>query len=643
MLELRDYQQEAVDRAVAWFASGGQTFRFNMCVGAGKTVTSVRTVEALNLTGKRVVVAMHTNELKRQFEAEVKRDRLDKSIRWEFYTYQSLVRKFSELECPDLLIIDEVHQGGLKKEEGSYKTIIDHWNPSKILALSATDYNVDDELFGTKTADSSYIFTFQQGYHNKVLNPGIIRVIHSGLEQMLVNNAGATRNISGDTVEDVVETGKHIGVDYSADETVDAISKAQASEAYDRYMFSERGQAAIFFCASIAQARYIVDELFAGTSIKVALATSADPKAAQDNIKLFSQRRLQVLCTVDMLKEGSNFPFLEVAFDLKPSTANHARTMEQKLGRILRKNPKAPKQPSRFYVVLAAPRAHSWDPDKLSGNAKEEFDKLPEQDKALILGSHELVAHMAVDGKLPAEFTPAQRDVVHENPLVEALDHRLPTRHLAPMTEHRYIVTEAKGGMEIGSFDVGDLYSKQERSVVDTKQILLEMARNGEARPKRGHLLYERLATYTQQSSASYDGDFMNALYGTNPAWIPTRTNAVYNKQMLLYMAANGDQKPSSKSKLGWTFLSYTRPDSFSYDKAFTEKFRVLYPGWLKRGRKAVICHETGEKFTSAHAAAKHFGIDPSAIHGVLFGKYKHAKGYTFSYVDEETTTNTGE
>lgn len=49
---------------------------------------------------------------------------------------------------------------------------------------------------------------------------------------------------------------------------------------------------------------------------------------------------------------------------------------------------------------------------------------------------------------------------------------------------------------------------------------------------------------------------------------------------------------------------------------------------------KSVKCMETGEVFESAEEAANKFGTCRSNINHCANGRYKHAKGFTFSYVD---------
>jgi len=48
---------------------------------------------------------------------------------------------------------------------------------------------------------------------------------------------------------------------------------------------------------------------------------------------------------------------------------------------------------------------------------------------------------------------------------------------------------------------------------------------------------------------------------------------------------------------------------------------------------KAVLCIETNVKYESVNAAAKSIGVCNSVISGILSGRIKHAKGFTFKRI----------
>ncbi len=127
-------------------------------------------------------------------------------------------------------------------------------------------------------------------------------------------------------------------------------------------------------------------------------------------------------------------------------------------------------------------------------------------------------------------------------------------------------------------------------SISLAKQQLLEMARNGEARPVRGkHPLGRRLGKYTNASNGTqYDPKFDKEIRALRPDWFDTAKQA---KQQLLEMARNGEGRPTSgKHPLGQKLCNYTNPNTSHYscyDPEFDKEIRALRPDWFRRRKKA--------------------------------------------------------
>lgn len=111
------------------------------------------------------------------------------------------------------------------------------------------------------------------------------------------------------------------------------------------------------------------------------------------------------------------------------------------------------------------------------------------------------------------------------------------------------------------------------------KQILLEMARSGQAKPINNPLR-KNLRYYTCKSSGRYDPEFTKRIKELNPDWLVPQM--ILNKRLLIDMAAKGELKPSHKTHLGQVFRTYTQKSSKIYDPKFTKKIRGLRPDWLE-------------------------------------------------------------
>ena len=116
------------------------------------------------------------------------------------------------------------------------------------------------------------------------------------------------------------------------------------------------------------------------------------------------------------------------------------------------------------------------------------------------------------------------------------------------------------------------------------KQKLLEMARSGEDRPSgKKHTLGKAVCYYCCPTSGSYDAEFDKQIRELRPDWFITRFDvANQKKQKLLEMARNGEDKPRQrKHQLSMVFQHYTNHNNKCYDSKFTEEIKELRPDWF--------------------------------------------------------------
>lgn len=394
-MKLRPYQQKAQEKAHKYWKKG-RSFRLNMCVGAGKTFTSISIVESLpDIQGKTVIAMFHANNLKNQFEKAVK-DFGKTKAKWKFTTYHSLKQNAHMYDNVEVLIADEAHQGGLSKAEGCHASIIDSLNPPKILCLTATDYNLDKNIYEEKHYDNTYIYSYNDGLQQGFVNEADIITIHTGLNQDVENDIDY-KHLSADNIDELVRMGKKEGVDFSCEESYTSIEKARLVAAISVYFDKEAGEKAIFF----VKTRSLAEEgarLFneaarkAGQSLVAKYTHSLIPNSLEI-ISDFCNKRFDVLFSVKQIQEGFNYPELAVGFDLSPSVSNEARALLQKLGRITRKSPE--KQMSRYYIMLAAPctnRKFSLESAAANSQKAPEFEEMTEEQKEILEENFSLMA-----------------------------------------------------------------------------------------------------------------------------------------------------------------------------------------------------------------------------------------------------------
>jgi hypothetical protein len=113
-----------------------------------------------------------------------------------------------------------------------------------------------------------------------------------------------------------------------------------------------------------------------------------------------------------------------------------------------------------------------------------------------------------------------------------------------------------------------------------SKKRLIDMARTGEARPKKGSKDSNLLREFTSPSKRHFDKEYADAI---SLFWPPNTaefklTRMKENKKLLLEMAMNGNKRPLKSDMLGVAFYNYTKPSSGTYDVIFTENIRKYWP-----------------------------------------------------------------
>lgn len=116
------------------------------------------------------------------------------------------------------------------------------------------------------------------------------------------------------------------------------------------------------------------------------------------------------------------------------------------------------------------------------------------------------------------------------------------------------------------------------------KTTLLNMAKNGEPKPKSTTKIGKAFISYTCKSSRIRDFNFIKQITEHSPNWLASKSERLNNtKQILIKMAKNGEEKPHWKTKLSKSLTSYISKKSKTYDPVFTKQIKKLRPDWFKK------------------------------------------------------------
>jgi superfamily II DNA or RNA helicase len=379
-MKLRPYQVKCVRQALKFFQKD-KVFRIDACTGAGKTVMATEIAKSY----KNVVFVCHTNNLLDQLQSSVEltlKRRMPDS--WSSYTYQTLRTKTKKDHKEiDLLVVDEGHQGGLSKDDvsGSYRQIIKNLKPKKILVLSATDHNLDASIFGKKTSENTFRFTYRDGMVAGVLNNCDLITIHTGLKQFISDDTV----IDGPNLSVVKKKAAKRKVNLVVDESKDNILKAHLTSAAEVYLTQEcnvkKGYypQAVFFVSNKTQAdilkKALYDRMLQHTKDNknkrlplpnlVQISHSGITESTEI-IQFFKNKEFSCLVNIKQIQEGFDYPDLDLIFDCSPSFSNRGRVFFQRLGRCLRTNDE--KKPSRYYFLYRLSAGGKFDGTKAAGD-----------------------------------------------------------------------------------------------------------------------------------------------------------------------------------------------------------------------------------------------------------------------------------
>lgn len=330
-MNLRAYQQRAVNELRLAFRDGATAPLLVMPTGSGKTQVFSHIAASAAELGRRVLILVHRRELIRQASAKLTAAGLTHGLiaagtpptdaPVQVASVQTLVRRIAHLNWqPDLIIIDEAHHA----VAGSWARVLQHWPYAFRLGVTATPSRLDGRGLGDV-------------FDHLVLGPSVL--------QLVANNfLSPHRLYAPPVVADLSGLRSRAG-DYTPEQAAERMAKPTVTgDAIDHYRRIADGLPAIAFCCTVAHAESVT-AAFKAAGYRAALITGAMPTAERDAvINGLASGDVQVLCSVDVISEGTDVPNVAAAILLRPTQSEGLYL--QQVGRILRP------QPGKIAVIL---------------------------------------------------------------------------------------------------------------------------------------------------------------------------------------------------------------------------------------------------------------------------------------------------
>jgi len=322
MIELRQYQQEAVD---TFLASQKKRSLIYSPTGSGKTEVAIEIAKDYLADSKRVwflcnkinlIDQAHDRFLKSEIPHGIAQGKNSRRIyeRCLIGTIQTLVNR--EIPTPDLIIIDEAHGVAGSKR---YVNVLKQFNEARVLGLSATPFSVG---LGRVVGGLGLLFeeliiaaTIQD-----LISEGFLVDVDIYAPHKFQPNLDGVKIVSGEYDEKQLEL-------ILADKTlVDGI--------VDNWFSMAFGKQTVVFAHSREHAARICDHFLSREVNAAYVDYLTKDEERQSILKQFNDKAVKILCNVNIFSEGWDSPSCECMILARP-TRSIVRYIQQ-AGRILR-------------------------------------------------------------------------------------------------------------------------------------------------------------------------------------------------------------------------------------------------------------------------------------------------------------------
>ena len=320
-MQLRSYQQDAYDAALASLAEAHHPV-LQLATGTGKSLIIAALAEHYKQTNRRVWALTHVQQLVEQNASTYERysgfkpgivcaglKRKDKFEPVTFATIQSILGVQAEMQSPDLIIIDEAHRVPHNKGERSlYESVLHRYRDAGRVAMTATPWRMDN---GVIHGDGDQFWFDNLAYSYTVptaVNDGYLCPL-VGVETAVQLDMEGARKANGDFVMTDVDNREDVV-------WLRAVARALPQLAGTRKHIA-------VYCPTIDAANRAAEVIATETGwVTDVMAGSITRDERSDTLTQFKSGATRVLCSVDMITTGFDFPALDCIVCLRPTLSS---------------------------------------------------------------------------------------------------------------------------------------------------------------------------------------------------------------------------------------------------------------------------------------------------------------------------------
>ena len=324
MVQLRDYQDSAVQAVRDSFRSGHKKTLLVSPTGSGKTVIFSYIAAGMAQNNKRILIVAHRRELLKQISGALKKVGVSHAIlaggtpgvpiaNVVVASVFTLVRRMKSMRPFDLIIGDEAHHF---TPDSSWGKVVTGFPSARVLGVTATPERLDGKGMG-------------QMFDDMVMGPTVAELTAQGF----LSNAV----VYAPSAPDLGSVGTRMG-DYVSKQLEDAMDKpiitGSAVKHYGKYA---DGKKAIAFCVSVKHAKDVAEDFRNAGYAASHIDGGMDDTERDGVLKAFEHGTVQILTSCDLVSEGFDLPSVEVAILLRPTKS--LGLFLQQCGRAIRPHP----------------------------------------------------------------------------------------------------------------------------------------------------------------------------------------------------------------------------------------------------------------------------------------------------------------
>jgi len=294
VLELRPYQEKAIEDIRYYFRKGGKAAIFVLATGAGKTIIFSSIARGAVARNKRVLILVHRKEIMAQT--------LDKLFRLGVTSGQiasgkprtadsvqvamimSLRRRLNFVRRPDLIICDEVHH---VVPENSFGRVLKYWNEVPRIGMTATPWRLDNRGLG-------------ESFDELIVGPTTKELVKDGY----LSNPVIYRP------PDEIAGNYHVKRgDFDIKEQAETMTTRKiVGDVIEHYKKHLNGFPAICFCVSVDHTKLMAEEFQAAGYRSASVYGDMASKDRERALSGLADGSISVITSCDLISEGFDTP-----------------------------------------------------------------------------------------------------------------------------------------------------------------------------------------------------------------------------------------------------------------------------------------------------------------------------------------------